>query len=150
MHTSIFLKSIMFLSLFISQASWAKSKISIPLNFGSSYEFGLFPTSGPSTKTKHQQSLPSCEDVKNVDFRNAPGVNANQGYCYGEVSPEDPEFNNYALIFYGEYFNIDGELFRILERNPLLMTIAQFLKVCIPLGGVLDPDGFRCEYRVSF
>lgn len=138
-------KLILFLTI-LSQANFSMGKTHIDV--GSNYEFGLQPTSSPQKNKKNKSILPMCHDIEHLE--SAPGVKANRGYCIGNIAPEDPRAKKHEIILFGEYLDKDGELIRIIQRNPVLMSIAQFLNICRPLNGKMDSDGLYCKYVVKF
>ncbi len=77
------------------------------------------------------------------------GLKSHQDLCIGTISPytegsENPEF---WIESETEY---ESALVRVLKRNPGLMSLNKFLKICKPLGGWLSPDGLYCGYTIVF
>ncbi len=131
-----------------SEFALAKTTINMGPNFDGTFGLGFDDEVKPKSKKKNASHLPYCEDLK--DYEGAPGVKINHGYCLGDIAPEDPEAKKYELILFGEFFDKDGELVRIIKRNPVLLSLAQFLNVCRPLGGLTDTEGLYCQYTVKF
>lgn len=107
-------------------------------------EFGLIPNYG-SNPNPHSDKhvLPNCDLFTN---HREYGLQSD-GYCLGPVNPAQPDYgvDTGVMTILAEIFDEDGSVL-ILRRNPLLMSLAAFVKFC----GKTRSDKLTCEYKITF
>ena len=104
---------------------------------------GKFGLGSISSSKSSGGALPQCDSLTT---NQAVRSMIRQGYCIGEVLPYK---NIPGISLVSEERTYDGILM-VIARNPALVGLAKFLKICRPLDGLISDDGILCMYKKSF
>ena len=102
--------------------------------------FGLEASPAPAKKSHR---LPSCDShPKDESTRNL----IRQGHCLGKVTSHAKKPGVYLVSEEQTY----DAIVTVIARNPSLVSLAKFLKICRPLRGYVSDDGLLCMYKRTF
>lgn len=128
---------VIFLVAFFTTGASATTKGLPPMNM----KFGLEPS--PSSPAKKSHRLPRCDsNPQDQSTRNL----IRQGQCLGKVTTYEKKPGIYMVSEEQMYDSI----VTVIARNPSLVSLAKFLKICRPLRGYVSEDGLLCMYRKTF